>query len=60
MPSVRQWYLVTHVQQGAQGQAEGEALVVADKVAHILQQKVARSVQVTVAQVGHDLQQASW
>ena len=29
-------YLVAHVQQGAQGQAEGEALVVTHKVAHIL------------------------
>lgn len=47
--------LVAHVQQGAQGEAEGEALVVAHKVAHILQQEVARPVQVTVAQVRHHL-----
>ena len=60
MASMRQWYLVAHVQQGAQGQAEGETLVVADKVAHILQQEIARSVQVAVAQVGHNLQEEGW
>ena len=48
-------YLVAHVQQGAQGQAEGEALVVTHKVAHILQKEVTWAVQVTEAQIGHDL-----
>lgn len=47
----RRAYLVAHVQKGAQGETEGEALVMAYKVAHILQQEVARPVQVTVAQI---------
>jgi hypothetical protein len=46
-------YLIAHVQQCAQGQPECEALVVADKVAHVLQEEVARAVHVTVRQVAH-------
>ncbi len=49
--------LVAHIQQGAHCQPEGEALVVAYKVAHIFQKEVAWPVQVTVAQVGHHLHQ---
>jgi hypothetical protein len=45
--------LVAHVQEGAQGEPEGEALVVAHKVAYVLQQKVARPVEVGEGQVGH-------
>jgi len=49
--------LVAHIQQGAHCQPEGEALVVAHKVAHVLQEEVAWPVQVTVTQVGHHLHQ---
>mmetsp|Transcript_37282 Transcript_37282/g.82957 ORF Transcript_37282/g.82957 Transcript_37282/m.82957 type:complete len:274 (-) Transcript_37282:1004-1825(-) len=46
--------LVPHVQQGAQHEAEGEALVVGHKVPHVLQQEVTGAVEVTVGQEGHD------
>ena len=49
-------YLVAHVNESPQGQPEGEAFVVADKVADILQQEVARAVEVCKREVGHDLQ----
>jgi hypothetical protein len=39
-------HLVAHVEQGAQGEAEGEALVVAHKVANILEQEVAGAVEI--------------
>ena len=52
--------LVAHIQQGAHCQPEGEALVVAHKVAHVLQEKVTRPVQVTVTQVGHHLHQGDF
>ena len=45
--------LVAHVEEGAQGEAEGVGLVVADEVAHVLQQEVARAVEVGVRQVRH-------
>ena len=51
-------YLVAHLQQGAQREAEGEALVVAHEVAHVLQQEVARPVEVGVRQERHDLRGA--
>lgn len=49
----REGHLVAHVQESAESEAEGVALVVADKVAHILQQPVTGSVEVSVCQVGH-------
>lgn len=48
--------LITHIQKRAHSQAESEALVVAHKVAHILQQEVAWPVQITETQVCHHLQ----
>lgn len=52
-------YLVTHVQQCANSEPERETLVVTDKVAHIFQQEVTWTVEVSKAQVRHHLQRAT-
>ena len=46
--------LVAHLEKRAEGQTESEALVVADKVAHVLQQEVPWAVELAVGEVGHD------
>lgn len=52
-------HLVAHVQQGSEGEAEGEGLVVAHEVAHVFQQEEPRSVEVRIRQVRHHLPHAT-
>ena len=55
-------HLVAEIQQRAQREPKGEGLVVAHEIAHVLQQEVARPVEVSVRQVRHHLLHnlASW